>query len=132
MEQVKQLVPIDLDQLQFVGQALGLLRQEVGGRAAVLGFVGCPWTLSTYIIEGASSTAYKRIKGMMSTGAGVGHREADGCAAVCPLRSAGSMHHLPPVQPLYWRLYVWRACPASACSPPAVGCAADPCGQSDC
>ena len=56
---------IDLDQLQFVGESLSTLKAEVGSQAAVLGFVGCPWTLCTYIVEGASSAYYKTIKGMM-------------------------------------------------------------------
>jgi hypothetical protein len=35
--QLKQLHKLDLSQLQFVGESLKLLRQEVGGNAAVLG-----------------------------------------------------------------------------------------------
>ena len=67
-EQLKQLHAIDLQQLSFVGESLGLIRQEVAGRAAVLGFVGCPWTLATYVVEGASSSIYKNIKTMMFNG----------------------------------------------------------------
>jgi uroporphyrinogen decarboxylase len=65
MDGLKNLHPIELDQLQFVGESLGLLKQEVGGQAAVLGFVGCPWTLATYVVEGASSALYKNIKSMI-------------------------------------------------------------------
>lgn len=36
--------------------ALEQIRQEVDGQAAVLGFVGSPWTLATYLVEGQSST----------------------------------------------------------------------------
>ena len=36
-----------------------------GEQAAVLGFVGSPWTLATYIIEGSSSGLYKTIKTMI-------------------------------------------------------------------
>ena len=43
-------------------RALTQLRQEVNNQAAVLGFVGSPWTLATYIIEGGSSSLYKNIK----------------------------------------------------------------------
>jgi uroporphyrinogen decarboxylase len=67
MEQMSQLHAIDLDQLAFVGESLRLLHQEVAGQAAVLGFIGCPWTLATYVVEGASSTTYKTIKTMMFT-----------------------------------------------------------------
>lgn len=34
----------------------------MNNQAAVLGFVGSPWTLATYIIEGGSSSLYKNIK----------------------------------------------------------------------
>ena len=68
MEQLKALHPIDLSQLEFVGESLGLIRHEVAGKAAVLGFVGCPWTLATYVVEGASSSVYKNIKTMMFNG----------------------------------------------------------------
>lgn len=35
----------------FVGQTLRDLRDEVGNEATVLGFVGCPYTLATYLVE---------------------------------------------------------------------------------
>lgn len=37
---------------------------QVGGAAAVLGFVGSPWTLGTYIVEGRSTRTYKVIKSL--------------------------------------------------------------------
>jgi len=41
----------------FVGDVLGKLRKEVAGSGAtVLGFVGLPFTLGTYLIEGATGT----------------------------------------------------------------------------
>lgn len=33
----------------------------------MLGFVGSPWTLATYVIEGSSSGLYKTIKTMMQS-----------------------------------------------------------------
>lgn len=46
----------------YVGQALRALRQEVGKASTVLGFVGAPFTLATYIVEGGSSKNYTHIK----------------------------------------------------------------------
>jgi uroporphyrinogen decarboxylase len=43
---------------------LGRLRAEVGNAAAVLGFVGAPWTLAAYAVEGKSSKTYSVIKAM--------------------------------------------------------------------
>lgn len=63
--QIDQLRPLDPEaDLAFVGTALKALRQEVGNEAAVLGFVGSPWTLAAYAIEGKSSKNYAIIKGM--------------------------------------------------------------------
>ncbi|KAH1144528.1 hypothetical protein AAZX31_12G218000 [Glycine max] len=66
-EGLKVLHPIDLDRLKFVGDSLKILRQEVGGHAAVLGFVGAPWTIATYIVEGGTTRTYTTIKSMCHT-----------------------------------------------------------------
>lgn len=62
--QIDELHPLELEKLTFVGEILQALRQEVGNEAAVLGFVGAPWTLAAYAIEGKSSKNYSIIKGM--------------------------------------------------------------------
>lgn len=46
----------------YVGEALRALRAEVGNQSAVLGFVGAPFTLASYIVEGGSSKNYTHIK----------------------------------------------------------------------
>ncbi|KAL3821253.1 hypothetical protein ACJIZ3_007158 [Penstemon smallii] len=63
-EDLKALHPIDLEKLQFVGDSLRILRNEVGNQAAVLGFVGAPWTIATYIVEGGTTRTYTTIKSM--------------------------------------------------------------------
>ena len=50
--------------LPFVREILTTLRKEVDGQATVLGFVGAPWTLAAYAIEGKSSKDYSIIKSM--------------------------------------------------------------------
>jgi uroporphyrinogen decarboxylase len=48
----------------FIRTILGALRSEAGNQAAVLGFVGSPWTLAAYAVEGRTSKNYANIKGM--------------------------------------------------------------------
>jgi uroporphyrinogen decarboxylase len=65
LEQIKQLHEFDPEtSLPFIRTILQTLRQEVGNQAAVLGFVGAPWTLAAYAIEGKSSKDYAIIKRM--------------------------------------------------------------------
>lgn len=60
VKQVTSLVP--QESTPFVGEALTRLREEVGNQATVLGFVGAPFTLASYIVEGGSSKNYTHIK----------------------------------------------------------------------
>jgi uroporphyrinogen decarboxylase len=65
LAQVEALRPLDpASSLGFVGEVLGHLRESVGSAAAVLGFVGAPWTLAAYAVEGKSSKDYGVIKAM--------------------------------------------------------------------
>ena len=48
--------------LAYVGQALALLKKEIAGKHALLGFGGSPWTLATYMLEGGSSDDFVRAK----------------------------------------------------------------------
>ncbi|MDF0552989.1 uroporphyrinogen decarboxylase [Kamptonema sp. UHCC 0994] len=65
LKQIEQLHPLEpAESLPFIREILQTLRQEVGDRATVLGFVGAPWTLAAYAIEGKSSKDYTVIKGM--------------------------------------------------------------------
>ena len=52
------------ESMPFVAEALKMLRDEVGPETAVLGFVGCPYTLATYLVEGKTSKEYLEIKKM--------------------------------------------------------------------
>ena len=64
-EQIDNLYPLEPEEsLPFIKTILQTLRSEVGNEAAVLGFVGAPWTLAAYAIEGKSSKNYSVIKNM--------------------------------------------------------------------
>jgi uroporphyrinogen decarboxylase len=73
--QVDAVHELDPEQhLSFVGKILRTLRQEVGDEAAVLGFVGAPWTLAAYSIEGKGSKDYTIIKSMAFTEPAILHQ----------------------------------------------------------
>merc|ERR1719198_1552705 len=48
----------------FTGEVLGALRREVGDAATVLGFIGAPYTLATYLVDGGTSKEFTEIKRM--------------------------------------------------------------------
>lgn len=48
------------ERLSYVDQALRRLRQELGDQTALIGFAGSPWTLATFMMEGASVPKYGR------------------------------------------------------------------------
>ncbi|HEY9661301.1 MAG TPA: uroporphyrinogen decarboxylase, partial [Allocoleopsis sp.] len=67
-EQIEQLRPLQPEEsLPFIRTILQTLRQEVGNEATVLGFVGAPWTLAAYAVEGKGSKDYSVIKRMAFT-----------------------------------------------------------------
>jgi uroporphyrinogen decarboxylase len=49
-----------VERLSYVDQALRILRKELGDKTALLGFTGSPWTLATFMMEGASVPKYSR------------------------------------------------------------------------
>ncbi len=63
--QVEALTPLDPEaSLPFIRQILTTLSHEIDARATLLGFVGAPWTLAAYAVEGKSSKDYAIIKSM--------------------------------------------------------------------
>ncbi|MBV6623492.1 MAG: uroporphyrinogen decarboxylase [Rivularia sp. (in: Bacteria)] len=64
-EQVDNLYSLQPEEsLPFIKTILQALREEVGNKSTVLGFVGAPWTLAAYAVEGKGSKTYSIIKNM--------------------------------------------------------------------
>ena len=70
--QVDALAPADAvpERLRYVSETLTLLKRELAGSRALLGFGGSPWTLATYMVEGGSSDEFERIKQLYYTDRG--------------------------------------------------------------
>lgn len=57
----------DTDQLQYVGEAIQIVVRQLAGRVPVVGFVGAPFTLASYMIEGGPTKNFIETKRMMYT-----------------------------------------------------------------
>ncbi len=58
----------------YVFEAMRLVRKEIQGKAALVGFSGAPFTLACYLIEGRPSRDYARAKGLMFSEPAVWHQ----------------------------------------------------------
>jgi len=53
------------DELGYVGETIQLVVRALAGRVPVIGFVGAPFTMASYMIEGGPSRTFLRTKQMM-------------------------------------------------------------------
>lgn len=53
-----------VERLQYVAKALPLIKSALGGRTALIGFAGSPWTLANFMVEGGGVKEYTRAKAM--------------------------------------------------------------------
>jgi uroporphyrinogen decarboxylase len=68
-------VPIPEESLWFTLEAITLARQELDSLGLpLIGFSGAPFTLASYAIEAAGSSAYERTKGLMMSDPATWHR----------------------------------------------------------
>lgn len=51
--------------LDFVGDALRIVRRELPERCSLIGFAGAPLTVAAYMVEGGASKDFARLKGLL-------------------------------------------------------------------
>jgi uroporphyrinogen decarboxylase len=61
---VDRLPSLAADQVDYVAEAVRLLRSELG-TTPLIGFAGAPFTLASYLIEGGPSRTYAKTKALM-------------------------------------------------------------------
>ncbi|MGH8495681.1 MAG: uroporphyrinogen decarboxylase [Gammaproteobacteria bacterium] len=70
-------VPDPEESLRYVVDAVRLVRRELDGRVPLIGFAGSPWTVATYMVEGAASRHFAHIKALMYDAPADMHRLLD-------------------------------------------------------
>lgn len=60
---LKLTVP-DMQDLQYVFNAVSSIHKALNGRVPLIGFAGSPWTLATYMVEGKGGTDFLNTKKM--------------------------------------------------------------------
>lgn len=71
---VAKLAVPDMSELQYVFDAVTLIRKELHGRVPLIGFAGSPWTVACYMVEGQGSKDYRLIKSMLYSRPDLLHR----------------------------------------------------------
>jgi uroporphyrinogen decarboxylase len=64
-EDIDALSTDNTDDLGYVGDAIQIVNRALGGRVPVVGFVGAPFTLASYMIEGGPSKTFLKTKKLM-------------------------------------------------------------------
>jgi uroporphyrinogen decarboxylase len=64
-DDVNKLEVPPMERLQYVFDAVSLIRQELHGKVPLIGFAGSPWTIACYMVEGQGSSDYRKIKSML-------------------------------------------------------------------
>ena len=57
----------DISNLSYVNQTIENIKSELNGTLPLIGFIGSPWTVATYLIEGNSTKQFSYVKDMLDT-----------------------------------------------------------------
>ena len=117
MERVRSLRTLDdpAAALPFIAPLLGALRSEVSSAAAVLGFVGTPWTLAAYAMEGSAERHCLQTK-VRTCGQCSGHYSLVATAGVCSWGEI-TMRCLASLLAAWQRWHPKGAAPCGVCVP---------------
>lgn len=64
-QDVAKLAVPDMSRLQYVFDAVAVIRKQLDGRVPLIGFAGSPFTIACYMVEGQGSDDYRLIKSML-------------------------------------------------------------------
>ncbi len=55
------------ERLQYMPQAVKLIRKNLGDKTALIGFAGSPWTLANFMLEGGSAKEFTKAKALLDS-----------------------------------------------------------------
>ncbi len=70
-------IPDPNSELNYVMDAVRLIKKELNNQLPLIGFAGSPWTLASYMIEGGSSKTFAQIKTLLYQNPQVLHQLLD-------------------------------------------------------
>lgn len=53
--------PDDVEKLDYVFKTIKLIKEKLDNKVPLIGFIGSPWTVATYLIEGDSSKKFTKV-----------------------------------------------------------------------
>lgn len=62
------------ERLSYVADALRLIKRQLDGQTALIGFAGAPWTLANFMLEGGSSPAFTQARALLEQQPALYHR----------------------------------------------------------
>lgn len=82
MERLSRNVDVDKE-LGYVFDAITMTREKLNGEVPLIGFVGAPWTLMSYMIEGGGTKTFQKCKTWLFKYPEAAHELLDRIAVVC-------------------------------------------------
>ncbi|MFI5186411.1 MAG: uroporphyrinogen decarboxylase [Chitinophagales bacterium] len=67
-------IPDVNETLQYVFDAIKLIKKELNGRVPLIGFAGAPWTILCYMVQGKGSKTFDEAKAFCYTQPAMAHR----------------------------------------------------------
>lgn len=78
---------LDLSKLSYVNETIKNIKTELNDSLPLIGFIGSPWTVATYLIEGNSTKKFTYIKNMM-------HENSNLLDKILDMITRGSIHYV--------------------------------------
>ena len=55
----------DFEKIEYVYKTINLLKNELNNKLPLIGFIGSPWTVATYLIEGNSTKSFSKVLSLL-------------------------------------------------------------------